>query len=76
MIVSLPDVVEQLRTLPPERVAEVYDFILFLKSRDGAQIDENDEWSDEDLRDVMAASTRYAEQTQLDEAGLQDDPSR
>jgi hypothetical protein len=59
--VSIPDIVEQLHSLPPARVAEVYDFVLFLKSRELAQLDESDEWSDEDLRDVIAASLRHVE---------------
>ncbi len=30
MPVTLPDVVRELSSLSPERVAEVYDFVLFL----------------------------------------------
>lgn len=68
MPVSIPEVVRELNTLPPERVAEVYDFVLFLKTRSQAAIDERDEWSDKDIQDVTAAGLRYAEQTMLDEA--------
>ena len=58
---SVTDVVGILSSLPPERVEEVYDFALFLKTRLQGPIDESDEWSEEDLRDVSAASLSYAE---------------
>lgn len=61
MPVTLPEVVRQLSTLPPERVAEVYDFVLFLKTRPAESVDENDAWSDEDQRDATAASLDYIE---------------
>ena len=54
------DVVRALLTLPPERVAEVYDFILFLQSRYGQVVEVNDAWSDEDLSDLSEASLKYA----------------
>lgn len=75
MPVSIPEVVRELSTLAPERVAEVYDFVLFLKTRQPARVDASDEWSDEDVRDVVSASLRYAAQSQLDEAEA-DDSSR
>ena len=61
MSVTLPEVVRQLSSLPPERVAEVYDFVLFLKSRPAAGVDASDQWSDEDRHDATAASLHYAE---------------
>ena len=63
--VSVPEVVRELSMLPPEKVAEVYDFVLFLKNRRTAPLDESDEWSDEDQRDVTRASVCYAEATLL-----------
>ncbi len=59
---------EMLRTLtslPPEKVGEVQDFILFLKERYGQKkvIDENDAWSEEDIRDLTAAVLNYADQS-------------
>jgi len=61
MVVTLPELVRQLSVLPPERVAEVYDFVLFLKTRPAAAVDESDAWSDEDRRDATRASQHYAE---------------
>jgi hypothetical protein len=64
--VSVPEVVRELSMLPPDKVAEVYDFVLFLKNRRIAQREESDEWSDDDQRDVTRASLCYAEATLLD----------
>ena len=64
--VSVPEVVRELSMLPPDQVAEVYDFVLFLKNRRTAPLEESDEWSDEDQRDVTQASVCYAEATLLD----------
>lgn len=61
MAVTLPELVRQLSVLPPERVAELYDFVLFLKTRPAAAVDESDAWSDEDRRDAARASQHYAE---------------
>ena len=61
MTVTLPELVRQLSALPPDRVAEVYDFILFLKTRPAADIDESDAWTDEDRWDATRASLDYAE---------------
>jgi len=55
------DVFDLLVTLPPERVEEVYDFALFLKTRCASAVDESDEWSEADRRDVTAASLKSAE---------------
>lgn len=61
MTVTLPEVVREMRSLPPERVAEVYDFVLFLKTRMATVDDQSDEWSDEDCRDAATASQQYVE---------------
>ncbi len=54
------EVVRALLALPPERVAEVHDFILFLQSRYGQSVDTSDSWTEADVRDLIAASFRYA----------------
>jgi len=72
MQASIPDVVRQLCTLPPERVAEVYDFVLFLKTRQDLPVDESDAWSEEDMRDASWASLNYAEAALLAEEASDD----
>jgi hypothetical protein len=59
------EIVDLLKSLPSEKIAEVKDFALFLRERykDTKTIDESDEWSDEDLQDAIFASTNYAEET-------------
>ena len=61
MSVSLPEVMRQISTLSPERVSEVYDFVLFLKTRPDSIVEESDTWSDEDRQDVIRAGMLYAE---------------
>jgi hypothetical protein len=58
---TVTEVVDVLKSLPPERVEEVYDFALFLKGRCGGPVDECDHWSEEDCREVVAASLHYAD---------------
>lgn len=56
--------VRAISTLPPEKVAEVYDFVLFLQGRYGRPIvDSSDAWNEEDIRDLAAATLAYAGQT-------------
>ncbi|HEX8146653.1 MAG TPA: hypothetical protein VF591_05705 [Pyrinomonadaceae bacterium] len=59
------EILRALSVLPPDKVAEAQDFILFLRARYGQKppLDESDAWSDEDLRDVTAAAAAYAEQS-------------
>ena len=53
-----------LRVLPAEKVTEVQDFVLFLKSRYGMEkADENDLWTEQDLQDLTAAVLSYADRT-------------
>ena len=50
------EILHALTSLPPEKVAEVQDFIFFLKegySQEKA-IDESDAWTEENLRDLTA----------------------
>ncbi len=54
------EVVRALLALPPERVAEVHDFILFLQSRYGQSVDTSDSWTEADVRDLIAASLAHA----------------
>jgi hypothetical protein len=54
---QVEEILRALNQLPSEKVAEARDFILFLQARYGEQmIDENDAWTDEDLRDFATAS--------------------
>ena len=69
MGVSISEVINAITSLSPEQIGEVRDFVLFLKSRPQPAIDESDDWSDEDLRDVTKASLGYAEATHLTEPG-------
>lgn len=56
-------IVQVLRVLPPEKVAQVWDFVAFLQDRyQGSQaVDANDAWSDQDLHDLRMASLAYAQ---------------
>ncbi len=56
------EILQALFTLPPEKVAEVYDFITFLQERYGQRtaVDVSDAWSEEDLHDLMQASLAHA----------------
>lgn len=58
------EILNVLKNLPSERIAEVKDFAVFLRERYGNVeiVDESDEWSDEDLRDAAFASAKYAGQ--------------
>ncbi len=61
------EIVNALNSLPTEKVAEVRDFVLFLRERYGVKeavetIDYSDEWSDEDLRDFGIDTFRRLEQ--------------
>jgi hypothetical protein len=53
------DVVRALLALPPEHLAEVYDFILFLQERHGHVIDISAEWTAEDITDLTKASLSH-----------------
>lgn len=58
------EILDVLKSLPSEKVAEVKDFAIFLRERYGKNetIDESDEWTDEDLRDISNASLNYADE--------------
>jgi len=59
----LREILEALLMLPPERVAQVHDFVRFLQERYGQvrPIEHNDSWSEQDIRDLMAAALAHAE---------------
>ena len=59
------EIFEALSVLPTKKVAEVYDFVTFLRERYGQRttVDVSDAWSDEDLHDLMQASLAHAERT-------------
>lgn len=58
------EILEALKNLPSEKIDEVKDFAVFLRERYGKAeiVDESDEWTEEDLRDVTIASLRYADE--------------
>lgn len=58
------EILEVIKSLPAEKVDEVKDFAVFLRERygKGEIINESDEWTDEDMRDITIASLRYADE--------------
>ena len=62
---QIEQIVKAISTLPPEKITEVYDFVLFLQERYGrsAPVDSSDIWSEEDIRDLVTATLTYAGQT-------------
>ena len=58
------EIIDVLKSLPSEKIAEVKDFAVFLRERYGKNetIDESDEWTDEDMQDVSNASLNYADE--------------
>lgn len=52
------EILDVLKNLPSEKIAEVKDFAVFLRERYGKNeaIDKSDEWTDEDLREVTNTS--------------------
>ncbi len=62
-------IVRTLHSLPPEKVAEVWDFVSFLQDRYAAaeKVDVADSWSEQDLEDLTMASLAYARNSLWDE---------
>ena len=60
--IQTEEVFRALAALPAEKVVEVQDFILFLKTRHSyaKAIDESDTWTDEDLHDLTTAVLNHA----------------
>ena len=55
-------IVQTLHSLPPEKIAEVWDFVSFLQDRyaEAEKVDVADSWSEQDLQDLSMASLAYA----------------
>jgi len=62
---QIAQIIKAISTLPPEKVTEVYGFVLFLQARYGrsAPVDTSDVWSEEDIHDLVTATLAYADQT-------------
>ena len=60
------EILEVIKSLPAEKIDEVKDFAVFLRERYGKSeiVDESDEWTEEDLRDVTNASFRHFDETE------------
>ncbi len=56
------ELLRALLSLPDEKARAVFDFVDYLKTRYARQtaIDQNDAWSDEDIRDLTAAVLHHA----------------
>ncbi len=59
---KIEQIVQILADLPPAKVVDVRDYVLFLGNRYGYSetVDEGDAWSEEDMRDIGAASMNHA----------------
>ena len=59
------EILRALSMLPPDKIAEAQDFILFLKERYSYEkaVDETGVWTDEDLHDLTVAVLKHADQT-------------
>lgn len=62
-------IVQTLHSLPPEKIAEVWDFVSFLQDRyaEVEKVDVADSWSEQDLEDLTMASLAYAGNSLWDE---------
>lgn len=55
-------IVEALFTLPADKVTAVRDYVWFLQAQYGQPaLDVSDEWSEQDIADLSAATVAYAE---------------
>jgi hypothetical protein len=74
---QLDKILRTLVKLPSDQLREVHDFVLFLEERYGelGTVSIADDWSDEDIRDLVAASIAYEEQN-LGEIGEANDAAR
>ena len=59
------EIFQDLKTLPPEKVSEVRDYVAFLKERYGKQPAENESevWTEEDIEDFSKACSSDAEES-------------
>ena len=65
---KIEQIVQILADLPPAKVVDVRDYVLFLGNRYGYSeaVDESDAWTEEDMRDIGAASMNHAMQSMWD----------
>lgn len=56
------EILNALGRLPPEKADELRDFALFLRDKYGQAdtIEYSDEWTDEDMQDIMNSGFEYA----------------
>jgi hypothetical protein len=59
---QVEEILHSLKALPPEKVEEVRDYVLFLKDRYGKDGDYDEGWSDDDLRDLTTHVWDYGVQ--------------
>ena len=59
---KIEQIVQVLVELPPAKITDVRDYVLFLGNRYGytQAVDETDDWTEEDMRDISMASMNYA----------------
>lgn len=59
------EIIQTLQILPADKLAEVYDYLTFLRERYAGEktMDVSDVWSEEDLSDLVSASLAYAERS-------------
>ncbi|MDE3088830.1 MAG: hypothetical protein KGJ80_05555 [Chloroflexota bacterium] len=58
------EIMQTLQALPADKLAEVFDYLTFLRERYGEHtpVDMSEAWSEEDVSDLIRASLSYAEQ--------------
>lgn len=55
------EILRALSALPADKIAEVHDYVFFLKECYGVQSQDN--WTDEDVHDFTVATLAYADET-------------
>lgn len=63
MATQAEELLEKMKSLPPESLAEVEKFIdsLAARYRQVPPMDDSDDWTEDDLREATLASWRYAQ---------------
>lgn len=63
MATQAEELLEKMKSLPPESLAEVEKLIdsLAAQYRQVSPMDDSDDWTDDDLREATLASWRYAQ---------------
>jgi len=58
------EILKAISVLPPERVAEVQNFVFSLKARYDHEklVDKSEAWTDEDIHDLTVAVLKHADQ--------------